>query len=295
MNNREVYNLGKKYFENLSLKYDYQSGTDKPYKLSGLNNLRNVIQEFEQIPFLKDGIDELKKSFLFTQTGNTLSVSSSDHSLISNYISNLRIGLTFLFNQIESNSLIDIDNSIAIKLPPLKTFTDLSKVANDFKKAIEIPILDSKIKSEFQIITAEPGSIWIMVALGTAVAVKLIGAITWSAAVLKKKNAEARIFEAHAKTLELKNEQIQLFINAQKTQLNNLLANEAEAIATNHYTAQEPEAIERLKLSITTVADLIEKGSKILSNSSSDSIKKLFPEYDKLSIIETAIKKISES
>jgi hypothetical protein len=295
MNNREIYNLAKENFDKLTFSYDYKSGADNPYKLGGLNKLRNAINEFNEVTFLKSEIEKLKNGFLFTNTGDKLSFSSMDYNTINNFIASLRVGLHFFIQQFESNYDLNNETSLAIKLPPLETFSDLSKVANDFKKALEIPLLDSKIESELNIKTAEPGSIWLMVSVGTTVAINLIGGIAWAAAVIKRKNAEADIFVAHAKTLELKNEQIELYVNAQKTQLENVLNNEAEAIAANHYSNQDPETIERLKLSITTVADLIEKGAKILPTSQSDNVKQLFPEYGNLSLIESAIKKISEN
>lgn len=156
-------------------------------------------------------------------------------------------------------------------------------------------MLDSEIESDFEIKTAEPGSIWLMVGVGTTIAINLVGGIAWAAAVIKRKNAEAKIFEQHTRTLELMNDQIDLYVNAQKTQLDNILQSEAEAIASKHYSAKDPETIERLKLSISTVADLIDKGAKILPTSESDDVKQLFPEYGNLSMIESAIKKISEN
>jgi hypothetical protein len=295
MNNREIYNLAKENFDNLTFTYDYNSGEDNPYKLEGLNRLRNVINKFSQIPFLENEIKTLKNGFLFTNTGDKLSFNPNDYNKINAFIVNLRVGLHFFIQQFESNYDLDNETSLAIKLPHLETFSDLSKVANDFKKALEIPLLDSKIESELNIKTAEPGSIWLMVTVGTTVAINLIGGIAWAAAVIKRKNAEADIFMAHAKTLNLKNEQIELYVNAQKTQLENVLNDEAEAIASQHYSNQDPETIERLKLSITTVANLIEKGAKIIPTSQSDNVKQLFPEYGNLSLIESAIKKISEN
>lgn len=295
MNNREIYNLAKENLDKLAFSYNYNSGLVNPYEVGGLNKLRYAILQFEKIPFLKQSIDELKNGFLFKSASDKLELNAANHTTIENFVNQLRIGLEFFIQQFESNYSIESETTLAIKLPPIKTFGDLEKVANDFKKAIEIPLLDSNIESELDIKTAEPGSIWLMVGVGTTLAINLIGGIAWAAVVVKRKNAEADIFVQHARTLELKNEHIDLYVQAQKTQLENLLQNEAEAIASKHYSNQDPETIERLKLSISTVSNLIEKGAKILPNSKSDDIKQLFPEYSKLSLIESAIKKISEN
>jgi hypothetical protein len=295
MNNREIYNLAKDNYDKLTFSYDYKSGADNPYVIGDLNKLRYAIIEFEKIPFLKSSIEKLRNGFLFTTTSDELTLSHSNYSEIDTFVKKLKIGLDFFIQQFESNYIEESETTLAIKLPPAKTFGDLSKVSNEFKKAIEIPLLDSQIESDLEIKTAEPGSIWLMVGVGTTIAVNLIGGIAWAAAVIKRKNAEAKIFEQHARTLELKNDQIEIFLKAQKTQLENILQSEADAIALKHYSANDPETIERLKLSISTVADLIEKGAKILPTSKSDEVKQLFPEYGNLSMIESAIKKIAEN
>jgi gamma-glutamyl phosphate reductase len=104
--------------------------------------------------------------------------------------------------------------------------------------------------------------------------------------------AEAKVFEQHAKTLELKNDALDTLVEAQKKQISNILANEAEAIANNHFDHKEPETIERLKLSISTISDLIEKGAKIIPSSSDSDTTKLFPDYNSLSLIESSIKQL---
>ena len=67
---------------------------------------------------------------------------------------------------------------------------------------------------------------------------------------------------------------------------------EAEAIALKHYDIKDPETIARLKLSLETTADLIDRGAKILPNSKDEDIKKSFPDYNKLALIESSIKQI---
>ena len=61
MNNREIYNLAKENVEKLTFSHNYKSGAESPYELGGLNKLRRVISEFEQVPFLKPGINELRQ------------------------------------------------------------------------------------------------------------------------------------------------------------------------------------------------------------------------------------------
>lgn len=46
--------------------------------------------------------------------------------------------------------------------------------------------------------------------------------------------------------------------------MDNILSFETDSIIAKHYDANEPEIKERLKLSINTMSDLIDRGAKIL-------------------------------
>ena len=169
----------------------------------------------------------------------------------------------------------------------------LSKISNELKKAIELPINDSGIENgKTEIISAERGSIWLNISLGTVAAVKLVASITWAATYIRKKKAEAKIFEEHAKTLELKNEALSSIVDAQKEQLSNILQAEAIAIISEQYNHNDPETLKRLELSINTTANLIDRGVKILPTTENESIKELFPDYKNLNLIQSAIKQI---
>jgi hypothetical protein len=206
----------------------------------------------------------------------------------------LNIGISFLLHhfdkQTENEKNID---GISIKLPELNSFDTLSKISNELKKAIELPINDSGIENgKTEIISAERGSIWLNIGLGTVAAVKLVASITWAATYIRKKKAEAKIFEEHAKTLELKNDALHSIVDAQKQQLNNILQAEALAIISEQYNHNDPETLKRLELSINTTADLIDRGVKILPTSENESVKELFPDYKNLNLIQSAIKQI---
>ena len=74
----------------------------------------------------------------------------------------------------------------------------------------------------------------------------------------------------------------------------NVLEHEASAIQKKHYNSEDSETLNRLKLSITSIAELIEKGARILPEGNSEEVNKLFPDYSQLSIIESSIRQIVE-
>jgi len=295
MNFLEYHDRIKEVLPYLRLKTSYIGGSnqDFSYEASELTNLRNYLNVLEAIPFIEKEVLELKNSWLFNSSAEKQKITSAQSGEVERPINSLRIKLEAFKEIAERSKLYNNDETILIKIPEIQSFDSLAKYVNDFKKAIEIPILDESVGGEVTILSADEGSIILYIALGTMVAVKLVAAICWSAGVIKKKNAEAKIFEQHAKTLELKNDALETFIDAQKAQLKNILEAEANSVATKMYNHNEPETIERLKLSISTVADLIEKGVQILPVSKDEDIQKSFPDYNKMNLIESTIKQLT--
>lgn len=294
---RENYKLLETGLKNLNYKREYISGESggKPYKISNIHNLKKAIEILSEVDFL-DGYtkDLIKNSGLFSTFKDEDMFNSQQDTVISRNVDFLRTGIIFLLDYFNKSTLKEKDiQGVSIKLPELSNFDELSKISNDLKKAIELPINDSGIENgKTEIISAERGSIWLNIALGTITAVKLVASITWAATFIRKKKAEAKIFEEHAKTLELKNDALNSIVDAQKQQLNNVLQAEALAIITEQYNHNDPETLKRLELSINTTANLIDRGVKILPTTENESIKELFPDYKNLNLIQSAIKQI---
>lgn len=279
----------------LRLSTSYISGNqDFRYQASGLNMLRRSVNFVEDIPYLDREISVLKNSWLFQSTGDGQKINSTQNTEVDTALIALTIKLKTFMEIAETSKLFNGSDTILIRIPEINSFDNLHKYASDFKKAIEIPVLDESIGGNVTILGADEGSIIFYVSLGAVAAVKLVAGICWAAAVIKKKKAEANIFEQHAKTLELKNDALSVFVDAQKAQMKNILDAEATAIANKEYNHSEPETIERLKLSISTVADLIDKGVQILPISKEEDIQKSFPDYKNLNLIESTIKQLTQ-
>jgi hypothetical protein len=294
---RENYQTLKNALKHLYVKSEYISGENggKPYLISDISNLKKGIELLENIDFLEVYINDLKEnSGLFKTFKEKDSFNSTQDTLIKENINSLRTGIIFLLNYFDEQTVNEKDiDGISVKLPELGSFDELNKISNDLKKAIELPINDAGIENgKTEIVSAERGSIWLNIALGTAAAVKLVASITWAATYLRKKKAEAKIYEEYTKTLELKNDALSSIIDAQKQQLKNILEAEVQAIISEQYNHNDPETLKRLELSINTTADLIDRGVKILPTSENDSIKELFPDYKNLNLIQSAIKQI---
>lgn len=294
MNLLEIYPELLAGLQSLKFETEYQTGKgDTPYSTSNLKALRNTIDKVSDITYIQKEIKQLKESWLYGTSLDKLSVSSTDSSLVERILEVIKNKLSVLKEIADSKNFGDREDILFIKFPEIVSFDDLSKISSDLKKSIEIPILHESL-GKVEIVAADNGSIIFYIGVGTLIAVKLVAAICWAAAVIRKKRAEAKIFEAHAKTLDLKNDSLANLIDAQQIQLRNILNAEAEAIASKTYNLSDPETIERLKLSINTTADLIERGAKILPVSNEQDIQLSFPDYSKLNLIESSIKQLQD-
>lgn len=294
MHIRESIDKIEKVINQLKFDSNYVTGNQEtPYLAKNLNSLRNAIQSLENIDVIKPEIQNLLNSEIFKNHKDENLFSSSQNSVISTSIKTIQEGFKLLKRHYQHS--LPENEDLYIKLPEIETFDELSKVSNELKKAIEIPINDQNTNGIVKIKTAEPGSIWLLVSLGAFSAVNLVGAICWTAAVLRKKRAEAKIFEEHAKTLGIKNETLTSLVEAQKEQLKNILDAEAKLIMKDHYNVNDPETLNRLKLSITTVSNLIDKGTKFLPASTEKNVQEKFPDYNNLNLIESTIKMLKDN
>lgn len=290
----EYYDLISKSLPSLQFESEFASSNiASSYTGRNLIALRQTIREISEVPYIEQEVGALSESWLFDSPANSQRITPAQEVSIRTLVNELRIKLTLLKQIAESSQLFNKEDIVLISIPEIQSFDNLAKLANDFKKVIEIPILDEKVKGKVNILSAAEGSIILYVGLGVASAVTLIARISWSAAVLRRKSAEAKMYEQYAKTLDLKNEMLSTLINAQKVQMKNILDAEANSIANKSYNHNDPETIERLKLSISTASELIEKGVKILPLSKDSEVQKSFPNYNELHLVESTIKQLT--
>ncbi len=242
-------------------------------------------------------ITEVRKVWSNYFSMNSLSeeiVPDNESSSVWGQVMRVRQTLDTLINSLNNILPESKENSVYLKLPPLKSFEDLSKILSSLKKSISLPVSHRDVGGSVLINSVDNGSIWLEIILGTSTAAGLVGSIAWSAAVINKKRQEGKMLEAQVKSMDLSNEQKQIFLNAQKNQIDSLLHAEAEHIVQTNHKKVEPEEIERLKVSINTTAKLINEGFEIHpSLVSSENVSNLFPDFSKLPLIESKIKKLT--
>jgi hypothetical protein len=277
--------------DKFALKFDH---TNK--KFSNLNNFRMLVEAIESIPVARQQVAQLKKSFIFSRSVDEVVYEEGDNWSIYSTANELIVilkGLRELAAQI-----VPVQNSetISIKLPEERDFTEVIKDLSAINSAISQNVLNEKISGVVVVKSWQPGSLWIDLYLGSPAAVGLVGGIAWSAAVVRKKWHEGTIMENIAGSMDIKNQMLEILRDGVKEHVKLVVESEAKNLLAHNFAEDDNrEQIERLKLGIKTFADLIERGAEVHpALTAPENVKNLFPDFAKLDLIESKTKLLQE-
>lgn len=277
-----------------------QNTQNSTLKFSGLNNFKRGILELKKIDVFDDQIAKIESSSIFTKTNDVADVVMSEGKIFRERARELFNGVHMLSNSlekvVEDNEERD-QNSIYIKLPHTKDLEELAKEIQAFNKILSLTILDAKINGEITLESVEPGSVWLKVYVRSAMAVSLIGSLTWSSAVVYKKIQEGKMVEQYVIQKKLQNEQRKNAIDAAKLMTDIVIDAEAEHLYHNYYENGEidNEQMERLKLSIKMLSEEIYKGAEVNpALTAPENVANLFPDMKALPSIQSKVKQIEQ-
>ncbi|UXX79004.1 hypothetical protein N7E81_16745 [Reichenbachiella carrageenanivorans] len=294
MNIRDTSQIVKQVYPNLMLNVKFDYGKDKG-SVSGIKVTKEAIRILHQNELFTEQVDPLWSDFFVSKTTDQTEIDGNQRRLVETNYNYLKIAIEALHKTLSEVFLDEFENSVRIKLPPTNDFSELSKISNELNKSISIPISHKNIDGNTSIKSVENGSIWFVVVVASPLAVGLVGGIAWASAVIHKKKQEGKIFEEHVKSLELANEQKEVFLDAQKKQLELLIETESKALNDEYYKESNNEDLERLKHSIVTISSLINKGLEIHpSLNTPEDVSNLFPDFKKLNLIESKTKLIGD-
>jgi hypothetical protein len=204
------------------------------------------------------------------------------------------IGVNTLRNALRAIVPKPDETAIRILLPDTNDLRTLINFQSTISTAIEQAILNETIGGKLVIKAWENGSFWLELIVGTTNAVALIGAIAWAAAVVRKKWAEGTLFIQVARGLEIKNNTYEALEEATKRASEMVVDAEANAIFDKYFSGQENhEQIARLKHSIVTFAELMNKGMEVHpSLMTPETAENVFPDFAKLNSVESKIPRL---
>lgn len=263
------------------------------YLFNGLEKFRIGVNYLSGIAFLDPLLNEIKQTSAYKGYSDSMLLeSSSKLDTLSAQLFYYLLGInSFLDSEVQDEN----SDSLRIKLPPVKDFDDVAKVMNELKRAISIPVSDEAIGGRVEIERAESGSIWLLIALGTPVALRLIGELCWAAKVIERKERENEFIAQQVKEYSLDNELKESLLQAQKKLINDLVESQAINIQQQLYNNREHEQTQRLILSITTISDLYHKGAEFHpALSAPESVSNLFPNTKNQELLESKIKQIGQ-
>jgi len=261
-------------------------------EITGLSGIRQVINDISTLNLFDSISNSLKSSVIYTTANDTMQVQIAEGREIITNLTLLKTLSTNFLNVLLKTVPEEQTDSINIKLPPINDFDELSRVSREIHLGLSQVIFNEEINGQTKIVSVENGSIWLNVIVGTT-AVTVIASLVWASAVIHKKILEGKLLAEQVRALKVKNDSLEDILAAQKKETEMMIQAEAEHINSEHFLANAPENIERIKNSITTFADLIGRGAEIHpALVAPENVANLFPDPTKLISVESKIKRL---
>ena len=276
----------------LNYKREYLSGNQPGYLYTDITNLKIAIEKVKNLGLYVSLISEIEASIIFSTSQDEIVLTDSqEDTRLKKGLEVVRSGcyaLLMILKELYDEK--EDESTIYVRMPKIKDLEDLSKKSKVLHNAISQSILDPSIKGTIKVKSYDIGSLWIIISVGSILAVKLIGGIVWAAAVIRKKKMEFKTFEQHIKHLEIKSESMEDLKYAQKKQLEVSLEAEADNLVAQFYKGGNAEKTERVKYSIKLISDLMDKGVEIHpALNASNEVGNMYPDYTNIRLIESRI------
>jgi|GEM_PF-3227756 len=189
------------------------------------------------------------------------------------------------------------EDSIDVKFIHISDLDELEKTINQLKRALNAPVFELDGRVEIQQVNS--GSILITLVIIGAFAnqiVRMVANLIWAAVAIKNKAHQSQVFIEHGRTLELKNDMLELIKEQAKHSLEKGKESEAQHIINEFLPEKNsPENLVNFKASIDMFDALLEKGAEFYpSIKAAEEVKQLFPDFNALNLIESKIKMLDE-
>lgn len=277
----------------------------KTYQIEYVNstNLGNL-QKFKELlrylesnnfDFFKNEIQILKESEIYSTTQNNLDIFNktafSEVYHTGTFISDSIKSLQIILERIVPTST---ETDFLIKFPKPSDFQMLLKDMGEIQKHISIIVNDDSVNSSAEIHNWEYGSYWINLTLGSMLAVKLLGDITWSSAYISTQINKQKEQELLLREMEARVEMIEELKETQSKYLNKLIDNEITHISKEHFSDENSERDKKIKNTIKLFSEIIQRGGEFQpSLISPQEIKDSYPDFNTIEFIESKVKQIT--
>lgn len=265
----------------------------KSYQLSNVFDLQKVVKTLDNIGLFPKQIENLKKQSFYLYPNNSLRIESAEYNVINRIMRELSDLIIELIRSLDKALPEENEETVSIKIPNPHNFEDLEKTANSLNKIFNQTIINEDINGSISVVNFDTGSYWIDFLVGGVTVLNVVGGLAYSAAVVFKKMQEGRLILEQVRAMKLSNGAFKELIDKCDKSIKEVAENEAVYLNNKHYKSKEPEQVERIKLAITELATLFEKGAEIYPPiKAGNEIIETFPDFKKIEGIETRIKKI---
>ena len=251
-------------------------------RVTGIFAFNRKLNELEGVPGLREELDKIKRGSLYNQGLDAIEFTENSFLKINETIEAIKNKANAILDFFDASSPIQED-AIDIRLPDVTTFSEMEAVFKDLKTSIEVTLNTTGVDHNLKIFSAEPGSIWIKVALGSKIAVSLIGEICKKALDFRKELANAKITEQRLRMLKVNNDILES-IGKNTVKLHNELTEKLSKDILSDRPNLEQAIVKQVAYSIDTIAQLMELGAKFLPESKDKSIVEAFPTHEQYRI-----------
>lgn len=289
-------NIEKIKLENLQHQQLSGAGGATFIKLNNLTEFRAAIENIADTGLFGGDalLGRLKELPIFSNAHDSFDITLSQFQELSTVLSRLYLTGFHTLRAIEQAVPPADPYSVSVKLPEVKSLEEMASVIKTVDRAFSQGIVN-EVGGKVEIETVEPGSVWLIICLGAPIAVTVIGALVWAGVVIAKQRNSNLLIEKEINKRDLQNEFVKDLVNANKKLIDTLVESEAKLIQDENFQGNN-EQLERIKLSILSFADIIQKGGEVHpALHAPDAVKVAFPPANNMHLIESRTKKLTEN
>jgi len=190
---------------------------------------------------------------------------------------------------------IQSDKTLSIKLPPIKDFSQLSKISERLDKLFDQLFSPISLKGKIEVQNFDTGSEWVEVVFESTKALSILASVAFAAIHIKRERLKNDNLREDIRRKNLSNNLYETLSKELDSELKSNLSQNAIEIAKEACdNPPDHEYTERVKYCINEMKDLVDSGMRLfLTKDAEPGIQSRFPDFSK-PLIEQMIPEIKK-
>lgn len=175
------------------------------------------------------------------------------------------------------------ENSLSIRLPDTRSLAELSDIFSKLDKIFNQLLVNEKIQGEATLQNFDTGSEWIEILFDSVKAAYIISTLAYIVILMKREEIKNQELLEVVRNRRITNDLIEKLSQQTLAQSSKLInAKMSEFIQEAGIDKEDNEYLERYKLCVSILNELIDKGLKFFSSTKSpNAIKSVLPDFSK--------------